>query len=379
MRLRKNSTAQRDEPALRARLQCLQKKLAEASLDACFIDSPLDLLYFTGLKLSAGYLIVLRKSASLFVDGRYIQIAKEKAPMPAVLEGSGKLDNYLKKERVKKMAFDSRHLSYDQFILLKQRGKVIGLQLMPDAHFFQTLRVIKDEEEMDKMRKSAKLAYKGFLFIRGLLRVGITEREVARKFEIFCLENGADKLSFEPIIAFGANSAMPHYRSQQARLKAGDLVLIDIGVVLDQYHSDMTRVVFFQRQDPFFKRVYDVVFNAQQAALAACRPGVHVEELDLAARRVMRKAQLEPHFLHSLGHGIGLETHEFPRLSSRGKGGQIPLKPGMVITVEPGLYFQGKGGIRYEDTVVVTESGYENFYPEMGKSQLIVKPSRGRK
>jgi Xaa-Pro aminopeptidase len=331
------------------------------------------------LKLSAGYLIATRDSASLFVDGRYIQMAQEKAPLAALLEGEGKLEAYLKKERVKKLGFDSRHVSYDRFLQLQKRCKAVKLSFIPDGHFFEVLRALKQKEEIDKMRKSAALNYQGFLYIRKLLKKGITEREVARKFEIFCLENGAEKLSFEPIIAFGANSAMPHYRSQLVPLQPGDLVLIDIGIVLDQYHSDMTRVLFFERRDPFFEHIYDVVFDAQRAALAVCRSGVHAEELDLAARKVMRKAKLEPHFLHSLGHGIGLETHEFPRLSSRGKDRKTPLRSGMAITVEPGLYFPGKGGIRYEDTVVVTSSGYESFYPGMDHSELIVKSSRGKK
>lgn len=363
---------------MRSRLQCLKEKLSAESLDACLIDSPLDLLYYTDLKLSAGYLIVSRQSASLFVDGRYIQMAKEKAPMQTFLEAPGSLERFLKEENVKKMVFDSSRVSYDQFIRLKKRGKPIGIQLVPDALFFQALRAVKDVEEIEKMRRSAQLAYKGFVFIRGILKVGITEQEVARKFEVFCLSQGAEKLSFEPIIAFGANSAMPHYRPQQVPLKSGDIVLIDIGVVVDQYHSDMTRVLFFQKQDVFFKHIYEVVLRAQKAALAKCSPGVAVEQLDFAARKIMHTAKLEPHFLHSLGHGIGLETHEYPRLKSQGKDARVHLEPGMVVTVEPGLYFQGRGGIRYEDTVIVTESGYENLYPEMDNAVLIVKSPRGQ-
>lgn len=376
MRSKKNSIALKNKPSWRTRLQSLKRKLSAESIDACLIDSSLDLLYYTGLKLSAGYLIVSREAAALFVDGRYIQMAKEKAPMQAFLEEPGSLERFLKKENVKKMAFDSNRVSYDQFIRLKKRGKPIGIQLVPDASFFQALRAVKDGEEIEKMRRSAQLAYKGFLFIRGILKAGITEREVAQKFEIFCLSQGAEKLSFEPIIAFGANSAMPHYRPQQVPLTAGDIVLIDIGVVLDQYHSDMTRVLFFQKQDVFFKHIYEVVLEAQKAALAKCAPGAAVEQLDLAARKIMRTAKLESHFLHSLGHGIGLETHEYPRIKSQGKDTKVHLKPGMVVTVEPGLYFQGKGGIRYEDTVIVTESSHENLYPEIDNAMLIVKSSK---
>jgi Xaa-Pro aminopeptidase len=362
MRLKKNSPAQIDKTCLLKRVKGLQQKL---SGDLCLIDSPLDLLYYTGLKLSAGYLIVSEKEALLFVDGRYIQMAK--GAMKAVLDAPGVLEKYLKSIRSKTLWIDSGRISHDRFLELKKRVKPV--QLIGNSSFFQALRGIKDRNEIEKMQRSAQLAYEGFLYIRSILKTGITEREVARKLEIFWLERGAEKLSFEPIIAFGANSAMPHYRAQNVPLKPGDLVLIDIGVVLDQYHSDMTRVLFFQKRSHFFKEVYEVVVAAQKAALAKCRMGVCVADLDIAAREVMREAKWEKHFLHSLGHGIGLETHEYPRLKSQGKD---RLELGMVVTVEPGLYFEGKGGIRYEDTVVITESGYENFYPDREDSPLIV-------
>ncbi len=357
------------------RLKALQKKLALESFDLCLIEQPLDLLYYTGLALSAGRLIVARSSAALFVDGRYIQMAKEKAPMKAALDTPDSVAGFIKAASGKKCAFDSGNTSYDRFLRLK---KALDIQLVPAAHFFATLRAVKDASEIEKMRKSAELLYKGFLHIRSLLKTGITEREVARRFEIFSLENGAEKLSFEPIIAFGANSAMPHYRSQDIALKSGDIVLIDIGVVLSKYHSDMTRVLFFQKASPFFQKIYSVVKEAHDAALSLCRPGITVAKLDEAARSVMRKEEMESYFLHSLGHGIGLQTHEFPRLKSQGEDTKTLLEPGMVVTVEPGLYYAGRGGIRYEDTVVVTEKGYENLYPDMDSAKLIV-PSKRKK
>jgi Xaa-Pro aminopeptidase len=195
------------------------------------------------------------------------------------------------------------------------------------------------------------------------LKKGITEKEVARRFEIFCLEKGAEGLSFTPIIAFGKNGAMPHYRSQDVVLKEGDAVLIDIGVVLDNYHSDMTRVLFYKKKNRYLSHLYEIVKKAQKNALKLCRPGVKLKELDLAARKVMREEKVEDLFLHSLGHGIGLQTHEFPRIKYNGDDRDVVLQSGMVFTVEPGLYVPGKGGVRYEDTIVITPSGYKNFYP----------------
>lgn len=366
MKLKTSSSAQ----ILSKRLKKLQRHLSADGRDLCLIDHPLDLFYYTGISFSAGYLLVSPRAALLVVDGRYIQMAKESSPIPVSLDGPEVFEGFLKQQRVKAAVFDGSRVPYDQYLRLKKKASFAGAKFASDASFFQTFRAVKDKREIEIMRQSAQLAYEGFLYIRGILKVGITEKEVARRFEIFCLERGAEGLSFEPIIAFGANTAMPHYRPQEVKLRSGDLVLIDIGVVVDHYHSDMTRVLFFQKQPAFFREIYEIVVKAQKAALAKCRAGASVAELDIAAREVMRAADKEKYFLHSLGHGIGLQTHEYPRLKSQGKDTRDLLEAGMVITVEPGLYFEGRGGIRYEDTVLVTETGYENFYPEYEESVI---------
>lgn len=222
------------------------------------------------------------------------------------------------------------------------------------------------------MQQSAELLHHCFLHLLTLLKRGITEVELAQAFTIFALQQGAEKLAFDPIIAFGDRTAMPHYHPQKIPLQSGDPVLIDIGVSLDHYHSDMTRVVFFEKADPFLHHVYQVVKKSQEAALKECRAGAAVATLDLAARAVMRQENMEEAFLHSLGHGIGLETHEFPRLKSRGDNTDIPLEAGMVVTIEPGLYYAGKGGIRYEDTVIVTPTGCENLYPDLPEDKWVI-------
>jgi Xaa-Pro aminopeptidase len=212
------------------------------------------------------------------------------------------------------------------------------------------------------MKKSAALVWKGFEHIRRSLKVGVTEKELALSFEIFCRKQGAEKLSFDPIIAFGKNTAYPHYRAGDVKLKKDQLVLIDIGVVVDHYHSDMTRTVFFGNPDPRLVLLETVVKKAHAAALKLCKVGTKVGDLDKAARQVIEKAGLKELILHSLGHGIGLETHEFPRLKYKGEDQSTLLQEGMVITIEPGLYLPGVGGVRYEDTIVITSKGYTNFY-----------------
>ena len=241
----------------------MQQKLNSSELDALLVERPLDLFYLTGLKLSTGKLLISAKECTLLVDGRYLQIAQEKSPCPSMLDTPGQLLKLCQAQGIKRLGFDGQHTSYDHFVRL---GK--GLTLVPASACYKNMRAIKDEAEILKMKKSAALLWEGFEFIRAQLKEGITERAVAKAFEIFCLQKGADGLSFEPIIAFGANGAMPHYRSQDVALKIGDAVLIDIGVVVDSYHSDMTRVVFFKQEDAYVKQLYSIAHKAQRAALA---------------------------------------------------------------------------------------------------------------
>ncbi len=193
----------------------------------------------------------------------------------------------------------------------------------------------------------------------------MTELEVARALEIYCLKNGAEGMSFESIIAFGKNSALPHHHPGNTKLKENDIALFDLGVILNGYCSDMTRVDFVGKGNSTLRKLYDVNRAAQKVALAKCRPGVKLKELDQAARRVMASAELEELFIHNLGHGVGLEVHESPSISSKGIDRNVMLEEGMAITIEPGLYLPGKGGVRYEDTIVITAKGYVNLYPEV--------------
>lgn len=224
--------------------------------------------------------------------------------------------------------------------------------------------MIKDEGEIRKMKKSAQFAFEAYQFAKRKLKVGITEGELARDLEIYCLKKGAERMSFESIIAFGKNTALPHHHPSKTKLKANDIVLFDLGVVLDGYCSDMTRVDFVGKVDPKLRHLYEVNRAAQRVALAKCKPGVRLKELDRAARRVMKSAGLEEYFIHSLGHGVGLDVHEYPRIKFDGVDRNLELQVGMAITIEPGLYLPGKGGVRYEDTVVITPKGYTNLYPE---------------
>lgn len=336
----------------------IKKVFQKNKVDALIIEKPIDLFYLTGLNLSLGTLIISKKGGHLFVDGRYLAFAKKNGPCPCEKTTSEALTKLLSAFR--RVGFDSVETSYARWEELKKLAKK---ELLPIKKPTDNIRAIKSAEEIKALKKSAALLWKGFQFIKKSLKVGITEKAVAALFEVYCLENGAEGVAFEPIVSFGKNTAFPHYRPGAVRLKKGDCVLLDLGVVVDHYHSDMTRTFFFGEPDPRLVVLEAVVKEAHDAALLLCRPGVKVGELDKVACRVIEKAGLDSYLAHSLGHGVGLEIHEFPRIKFRGADSNVVLQEGMVITIEPGLYWPGVGGYRYEDTIVITRKGYENWYP----------------
>jgi Xaa-Pro aminopeptidase len=333
--------------------QRCDRKILLKDLDACLITDPFDLFYLTGMDVSLGALVLRKDKGALFVDGRYLAIAQKTSPVPVSDE---KLKTYLK--GAKRIGFDSCYTSYDGYLRLKK--EVSGLVPVPGP--LKTIRVIKDKDEIAKMRIAALLSWKGFLHLQKKIKAGMTELELAFEYESFCRKEGASGMAFDPIIAFGENTAFPHHKSGHRKLKQGDAILCDVGVILNHYRSDMTRMLYFGKPNREILRLEEVVRGAQAAALKLCRPGVKLKDLDIAARDVMKKAKLESLYTHSLGHGIGLETHEFPRIRSVGEDADVRLEAGMVITIEPGLYKPGVGGVRLEDTIAITERGHTNFY-----------------
>ena len=337
----------------------LQKRLDECDFDAWLIEDPIDLYYLTSQKYSCGQIWIAQSQAWILVDGRYIEQAKQNPDVEAYLLSDKKSKELLNSYKVKRIAFDEAKTLCSSHSRLK---KALGSEFdfVAVESITESLRRVKDGSELEKIKNSAALLWRGYLFIRALLKEGVTEKYVAKEFEIFCLKNGADALSFSPIIAFGASSALPHYHPQDRELKKGDLVLIDIGVVFSGYASDMTRVVFYGEPDPFFVHWLEITQLAQKTAIDLCRPGQKISALDEAARGVFKEHGVEKYFIHSLGHGIGLEVHESPRIRYDKEVGV--LEPGMVITIEPGLYLPGKGGVRYEDMIVVTDESCVNLF-----------------
>jgi Xaa-Pro aminopeptidase len=347
------------EVVMQTRIKRLQERLEQK---ICLIEDPIDLYYLTGLSFSTGQLWLSSREALLLVDGRYIQSA-EKAPCPAALLSDDEAKKFCDRNAAKEAVFDGAKTPFARVEKLKQVHKEVHWSSF--SSLTRDLRMIKDEKEIASLQKSADLLWEGFTYIRGLLREGVTEKEIALKFTVFCLEKGADSIGFDPIIAFGENSAMPHYRAGDRKLKQGDIVLIDIGVVCNHYHSDMTRTFFFGPKDPVLEKWHGCVIEAYEAAYAACKAALHMKELDIAARAVFKKYGVEEYFVHSLGHGVGLEIHESPRIRFDLPEAETPLEYGMVFTIEPGLYLPGKGGIRHENTLVFTKEGCKSLTPNI--------------
>jgi len=324
------------------------------NIEILLVDDPIDLFYLTGLMLSVGRMAVSLQSSDLFVDGRYIEYARKQNPCFVHPK-----ESFLEFVRPKKIAFDSSFVTYAGFQELMQI--LPSKEWLPIVKPLQKIRAIKEREEIKALREAARLTFSGYEHIKGLLKEGITEEELSLCFELFCRQRGASKLSFQPIVAFGENSAYPHHRAGKTRLQKDQIVLFDLGAVVDGYAGDMTRVVFFGKPNPQLEQDYQLIQNVQKLVLEKVRPGVLFGELDRIAREELRKNGCEELFTHGLSHGVGLDVHEYPRLKIQGGDRDVALEPGMVFTVEPGIYRPGLGGVRYEDVVLVTQTGYETL------------------
>jgi len=349
-----------------ARLERLRNLLKLLSCEALLIEHRIDLLYLTGLDLSAGKLIVNQQHACLIVDGRYYEQSQRQTVYQVQLLKENVLKEWIIESQVRQLGFDQNHTTYHAFLSLNQLAAKVktsshSFEIIPLESPVQQLRLIKDADEIALLRKAAHLGYQGYEFVASLLKEGVTEAELALELEFFWKKRGASRLAFDSIIAFGSNSSMPHYRAGPTKLALHTPVLIDIGVVLAHYHSDMTRVIFFGTPAPIITTIYSIVEEAKAQALDLCRPGTHIGDLDHVARDWIALKGYGDYFTHSLGHGIGLDIHEPPILRKNGVYRDMPLQAGMTITIEPGIYLPEIGGVRLEDTILITENGYENL------------------
>lgn len=338
------------------RISRFQQWMQQQSIDLFLIEDPLSIEYLTGFQLSLGKLLLGHNHQKLFVDGRYFEKASLLDGIEVCLWHPQNPYPFLSEiTAATRLGFDSDRLSYAAFLHLQTAvmEQKVPLVLEPVANPLKEMRAVKDQEELDALEEAAELGSRGYDFVLGLLKEGISEQQVATELEIFWRRQGASGVAFESIIAFGANSSHPHHRASQRQLRPQDVVLIDIGVTLNRYHSDMTRTHFFKSVPEKMQQVYELVLAAHEAACSAATVGMRACDLDAVARTIIEAGGWGKEFCHSLGHGIGLQVHEFPRLSA---SENCLLKEGMVITIEPGIYLPRVGGVRIEDTVVIEKA-----------------------
>ncbi len=346
-----------------ARQRNFAKQLDGARLSGFIVTHPPNLRYLCGYTGSNGLLLFAGDQPTFFTDGRYTQQAREEIQGARIAIAKGPLTeaacHVIGNRKPVSIGYEADHTTV---AAAKQLGKVSEKKIAwkPISGLIMRQRLIKDAEELRLLGSAVNLGATVYQEALASVAAGVRESEVAGRLEFAARRGGADGMSFDTIVAGGKRSALPHGRASNQPLPRRGFVVIDSGVVLNGYCSDMTRTAHLGRATREERRWYDAVLEAQLAAIAAVKPGATAGSVDYAARNVLRRAKLDRYFTHSTGHGVGLEIHEPPRL---GVGQEEPLQAGMVITVEPGVYVPERGGIRIEDMVVVTHTGCNVLTP----------------
>lgn len=343
---------------MKKRIDGLRELLVENELEAMIVNNAANRRYLSGFTGTAGGVLVTREEALLLTDFRYTEQAKEQAPDLEVREFDDKLINLLaeliEEFKIEKLGFEARELTYNQYLKYKEN---LDVELKGARNLVQKLRLVKDKAEIEKIKKAVKLADKAFSRTDEWLKPGVKEQEISLELEFFMKKEGASDKAFDFIVASGVRSSLPHGVASKKELKNGEFVKMDFGCVYEGYHSDITRTVVLGEEPTKKQReVYDLVLKAQEEALDFIEAGKTGKEVDKVARDVIKDAGYGDYFGHGLGHGVGLEIHEGPKLSWQD---DTTLESGMVVSVEPGVYLPDWGGVRIEDLVVVKEDGCE--------------------
>lgn len=351
------SSSPKPPAAIARRLEACRSKIQDKRADGYLVTSRADQFYLTGFNGEDGGALILPRKVYLLTDGRFKEEAADARWATAVFRKgpfSDVVAKLVRKHRITRLGIQPEHLTVLAHQRLRAAVKPARLVGMPSVA--GDLRQIKDKGEVAAIAEAVRVAEAGFRAAIKRIRIGMTEQQFAAILRYEMIARGASDASFPIIVAEGPNSSRPHAVPGNRKFKRGSVVLIDWGATVNHYRSDLTRVVFIRRIPPRFRQVYERVLEAQLAGIDAIRPGVLMSDVDSAARSVLKRAGMDKAFSHSLGHGIGIDIHEEPRLAPKV---DKPLEPGMVVTVEPGVYFSGKPGVRIEDDVLVTRTGHE--------------------
>ena len=354
---------------LKVRQKAVRDAMKELKLDGLLLTHPPDLAYLTNFTGEDSIGLITEKDFHLVTDFRYREQAEIEAGWLKVAVRDGKMSDALAKvladAKLKRVGFEANFTTFGQVHAIDKAIKEVkdappsaaNLELVPLEDVMTNIRKVKDDHEIDLIRKSVAVAEEAFEAIRDEIKPGQTENYLAGLLVLELRSRGASNSSFPVIVAAGTNSSLPHYRPGETLVQRDQPLLIDWGALVKGYCSDLTRTLMVGRVSPKMKQIYKVVYEAQQAAVKFLRPGVTTVQADRVARDVIDASGFGKSFGHGLGHGIGRDIHELPTL--RKTGGDEELRPGMIVTVEPGIYLPGEGGVRIEDDVLITHSGCE--------------------
>ncbi|GMA16578.1 aminopeptidase P family protein [Deinococcus metallilatus] len=335
-------------------LDQLRAAMKAAGVDALWVSNPANVRALSGFSSGQdGKVLVTGDGATLYTDARYTVQAQEESQVPQVIARPPETyQDAAQKVKGARVGFEAEHLTVAGLEALREHWDAA---LVPTRGLVEGVRLVKSPQEVQAIREAQAVADRVFGEVRPMIRAGVRELDVALALEMGLRRAGAE-VGFDVIVASGPRGAMPHGVASERVIEDGDLVTIDFGARVNGYHSDMTRTVAVGTPSEDLRRVYNAVLEAEEAAVAAVRPGARTGDLDALARGILERHGLAEAFAHSLGHGVGLNIHEGPSLR---KGSEDVLEPGMVVTVEPGAYLPGVGGVRLEDLVLVTEDGHE--------------------
>ena len=340
------------------RLKAFRSTFDENGVDGFLVTGPFNRRYMTGFTGTAGVAVISRDDAAFVTDFRYTEQAAGQVKGYRIVEQSGALTDEVAKVigemGITKIGFEQDTLPYAEYD--RFRKAAAGTQFVPVSGVIEKFRMYKTEEEAQVLREAARIADAAFGHILTFIRPGITELDVSNELEFFMRRQGATSSSFDIIVASGKRSALPHGVATDKVIEQGDMITLDYGALYNGYISDITRTVAVGEPPEELKKIYGIVLEAQKRALAALKPGMSGIEADAVARDYIKEHGYGGAFGHSTGHGIGLEVHEGPALSFRS---DMKLEPGMAVTVEPGIYVPGLGGVRIEDDALITEDGAE--------------------
>ncbi|WLR49747.1 Xaa-Pro peptidase family protein [Bacillus tianshenii] len=335
----------------------LREQFAKLGIDGMLITSDKNRRYMTGFTGSAGVVLITEEKSAFVTDFRYMEQANDQVKGYDIVQHKGPIPEEIarlaKEMGIKKLGFEQDHMSFSQY---RTYEEVVGTDIVPVSGAVEKLRLIKSEEELTIIKDAVKIADKAFEHILTFIRPGVTELEVSNELEFFMRKQGASSSSFDIIVASGYRSALPHGVASDKRIESGELVTLDFGAYYKGYASDITRTIAVGEVSDKLKEIYNTVLQAQLLGVEGTKAGITGIQADALTRDYIKEQGYGEYFGHSTGHGIGLDVHEGPSLSFKS---DTVLEPGMVVTVEPGIYVPNVGGVRIEDDLVITENGNE--------------------